>query len=543
VSAPADVSRTWRASWLACVGVAAVAAAAYATTLHAYFAADDFGLIKVLHGKPLRHFFSLFTGSWTDDIYGVRPDELRPFIALSYQLDALRGAAFPPAYHAGSIALHAACSVLVVLLARVGASATWMAAAAAGLIFAVHPAHAEAVAWISGRADSIPTLFFLGSLIAYAAWRQRPRAGAYAASLVLFFCALFSKQSAIVMPAVLLAFELLVRGRREQPWRRWLGPVAPFAALTAGYLALRQLLFGNYVREQLLTVSRVQDFLRRQPAYTDALLSPAIVTSETVTTRGVVLLALGVVACALLALAAWRSSDAGPRTLLFFCPVWYVLTVGPLLVTYFSARHLYLPSAGIAVAWGALIDLVSRRTGPRWRAACLAACLVAAVAYTVTLHRHNRRWNDAARVSQVLATEAHRVAMTAPPGSLIVVDAPWRTRHAYIWAWAVPFVMQQPFAAEDLTRRVGVVSHSWAYCCPARDWLADLKLRLGAWAARPGRVYVVLVSAPGPRARTVSDDQAPALAAALRAVASGRTPEEAETRLQDAVGLALRASP
>jgi hypothetical protein len=528
---------------LACAAVAVAAAASYATTLHAYFVGDDFGLIKVLHRKPLLHFFSLFTGSWTDNIYGVRPDELRPFIALGYQIDALGGAASPLAYHLGSIAYHVACSLIVLALARVAARSTRAAALLAGLVFAAHPAHAEAVAWISGRADSIPTLFYLGAFLAYAGWRQRPRAWRYAAALVLFFCALFSKQSAITMPVLLVAFELLVEGRRGRPLLRGLAPVAPFAALTAGYLVLRQVLFGNYVREQLLSWGLVRTFLRRQPAYVDALVSPAVVATEEVTARGVVLLALALAASAVLARVAWRRRDTSARTgpLVFFGPVWYVLTIGPLLVTYFSPRHLYLASAGLAVAWGLLFDLLTADRGPRWRAVGAAACAVLVGACAVALQAHNRHWNDAARASKALAAEAQRVARAAPAGSLVLIDAPWRTRYAYVWAWSVPFVLQPPFAEEDLTARVGVVSHYWAYCCPQEAWLADLRRQLDAWAARPNHVYVVSVSAPDPRIRTVADERAPGLDIAVRAIASATSPEDAEARLAQAVRLALQA--
>jgi hypothetical protein len=521
------------------------AALAYATTLDAYFLGDDFGLIKVLHDKPLRHFFTLFTGSWTDNVYGVRPDELRPFIALGYQLDALGGVGSPRAYHLGSIAYHVMCTLLVFALARVAAHATLTAALAGGLLFAWHAAHAEAVAWISGRADSIPTLFYLGALLAYAAWRGRPRAWLYAASLLLSFCALFSKQSAITLPVLLVAFEGLVERRRGRSLTRWLGPVAPFAAPTAGYLVLRQVLFGNYVREQLLSLRLVRTFLKRQPAYLDALLSPAVVTTEEVTTRGLLLLALALALCGVLAWLAWRA-PARSRTLdalVFFGPVWYVVTIGPLLVTYFSARHLYLASAGLAVALATLVDMLTAGRSRAWRAACATALAVLLGAHLAALQVHNRSWNEAARQSRALAAEAHRVARSAPEGSLVLIDAPWRNRHAYVWAWAVPFTMQRPFAAEDLTRRVHVVSHNWVYCCPQDAWLRDLREKLGGWSTGTRPAFVVVASQPGPGMRTVADDRAAGLRAALLAAASAATPQEAQASLQSAVALAHHASP
>ena len=58
-----------------------------------YFTGDDFGLVQLFAGKPPLHVFSLFTSAWTEGIFGIVPDELRPTVALSYQLDALWGEA------------------------------------------------------------------------------------------------------------------------------------------------------------------------------------------------------------------------------------------------------------------------------------------------------------------------------------------------------------------------------------------------------------------------------------------------------------------
>jgi hypothetical protein len=218
-----------------------------------------------------------------------------------------------------------------------------------------------------------------------------------------------------------------------------------------------------------------------------------------------------------------------------------VITVGPLLVTYFSPRHLYLPSAGLALACAALFDLLTKDRRPAWRAACAVAAVLLLAGDAAALQRHNRHWNDAARASHALATEAQRIARSAPPGSLLVIDVPWRTRHAFVWGWAVPFTMQPPFAEEDLTRRVSVVSHYWAYCCPQPAWLADLRGQVGAWSERPGRVFIVSVNPPHPETWTISDAEVPGLADAARSLASATTPDDAEARLQDLLAVARQA--
>ena len=133
-----------------------------------------------------------------------------------------------------------------------------------------------------------------------------------------------------------------------------------------------------------------------------------------------------------------------------------------------------------------------------------------------------------------MMVEAQRTALAAPAGSLVVLDATWRTRQAFVWGWAIPFTMQPPFAPEDLTRRVGVVGHYWAYCCPQEQWRADLRRQFAAWSdAQPA--YFVAMRGSDPAVLTGSDAGAPRTRAALRAVPLAATPEEAERRLQAAL--------
>src|SRR2546423_3278915 len=115
------------------VGIAAVVP--YARSAGGYFTGDDFGLIKLLSGKSASHFPSLFTSSWTDDIWGTQVDELRPFPALAYKLDSLWGAGSPIAYHVTTIALHGACAVAVFALARWVAGLRLSAAAFSSVVF------------------------------------------------------------------------------------------------------------------------------------------------------------------------------------------------------------------------------------------------------------------------------------------------------------------------------------------------------------------------------------------------------------------------
>src|SRR5205823_3996231 len=125
------------------------------------------------------------------------------------------------------------------VLARGIGGLTPFGATFAGALFAVLPTHAAAVAWISGRADSIPSLFYISAFLLFAIWRRQGGAQWYLGSLTLSVLALFSKQSAITFVLAIALFDLLVE-RRAPSWSwSWVRAYVPYVAATLLYLVLR----------------------------------------------------------------------------------------------------------------------------------------------------------------------------------------------------------------------------------------------------------------------------------------------------------------
>ena len=93
----------------------------------------------------------------------------RPVFGWAYSLVARGFGLQPAAFHATSVALHLAVTLLVALGARrlFPDRRGEIAALAAGLLFAVYPAHAEAVAWIGDQVDLLTALFVLLALFSY----------------------------------------------------------------------------------------------------------------------------------------------------------------------------------------------------------------------------------------------------------------------------------------------------------------------------------------------------------------------------------------
>src|SRR5258706_3429309 len=105
-----------------------------------YFLGDDFGLVKHLHQVPFQRLLSYFGSDWTEGIYGMRLDELRPLLALSYRVDAgLWGATNSAGFHISNVLLHALNALLVCAIALSVAPANRWVGLMAGGLFSTMP--------------------------------------------------------------------------------------------------------------------------------------------------------------------------------------------------------------------------------------------------------------------------------------------------------------------------------------------------------------------------------------------------------------------
>ncbi len=126
----------------------------------------------------------------------------------------------------------------------------------AGLFYAAHPGHSEAVASIAGSADVLSAGLLFGGFVIYSGVLRNP--GAWRArigGIALLFLALMAKESAITGFAVLFLLELawiLSPDREEGPFStakaaflngRIVGPWLGSVVLIVGYIAIRHALF------------------------------------------------------------------------------------------------------------------------------------------------------------------------------------------------------------------------------------------------------------------------------------------------------------
>jgi tetratricopeptide (TPR) repeat protein len=127
----------------------------------------------------------------------------------------------------------------------------------AASFFGLHPVHIEAVAWVSGVTEPLLGVLFIFSFLCYLRARDCRETGRrwIAFSLVLLALALLEKETAIMLPALVFAYEWIYweggqtspKGRdRARRFAHALRRAIPFLALVPPYLVLRVLALKGF---------------------------------------------------------------------------------------------------------------------------------------------------------------------------------------------------------------------------------------------------------------------------------------------------------
>jgi Tfp pilus assembly protein PilF len=194
---------------LACTAAALV----YLRTLTFGFVYDD--VLQVFQNPALhewRYLPQYFTSHLLAGLYpNAGGNYYRPLVMLWLRLNYVLFGLAPAGWHVTTVFCHVIATYLVFRFAQ-EVSGERLVAFIAALLFAVHPAHIENVAWISGVSDPLMACLLLGSLLAFFAGRGTSSRSKTVAptiySLVLFACALLTKETAVVLPALVFLWVL-----------------------------------------------------------------------------------------------------------------------------------------------------------------------------------------------------------------------------------------------------------------------------------------------------------------------------------------------
>jgi len=232
--------------------IAIVCALVYSNTLHNGYHLDDFHVVQnntaIRQIQPIwRHFVDPTTMS-----VFLSHTDYRPLLPLSLSITYALYGSNVVGYHIFNIAFHMLATVFLYLLfiqlltfrekdsgshdSRLPVKGIAFFGA---MIFCVHPISGFSVNYIGGR-DNIMMLCFLTiSLYTYVRMRKVGESPLrWTTSLFFLLLALFSKPNALMAPAIVLAFELIVARSRVTSIKTWFR-VGVFAIVVVAHYALR----------------------------------------------------------------------------------------------------------------------------------------------------------------------------------------------------------------------------------------------------------------------------------------------------------------
>ena len=332
-----------RPSLLIFLALAALVLLAYLPALSQPFIEDDYpNIVFAQHYGPLSGWPLLFS----DAVFRLRTTTW----LFMYSLNALFGM-HAAGYYAAMIVLHIFNTWLIYLMGIWRPLGFTLTAWAAGF-FAVSEEHQEAVMWLSGSTEPLLLFFGLVSLLCWIQFLDRRNTLWYVASLAAFCLALLSKESAVILVAV-IALPLVFEEKLRRAWPMFLPYLLLSGAAAASVLVGRSYSF------------RFQDgsFSLHAPFW---LIWP-LNFARLFWFWGL----LGVIA-----ILVWR--PPGYRRILAIGALWAALGLIPYSFLVYSrripSRQLHLASVGLAIIVGFALLELWKRYGARRRALVVALC-------------------------------------------------------------------------------------------------------------------------------------------------------------------------
>ena len=379
---------------------------AYASALGMGYLYDDY---RVITGDLRAQSWS----AWWADV----PTGIRPLLKLSFLLNHRSG--FGEAgFLAANLLMHVANTLL---LWRIGlrlipqlrpdlAVIAVPASALAALLFALHPVQAEAVSYFSGRSMPLMSCFLLAATLA---WLRHPGdARTDLAGLAAFVLALLSRETAVVLPALLGCVLWFSPPTSRCAWRL---PIAMTAVsivglllVLAGHPGYRAFFDGAFAHgdawsQPAEALRGLHYLLLRLAGLQPGSIDPVLAADAPRWLPMLMLLAL-----------AWafakdlRRPDGSRRNgLLLFCLSWFIVNLLPMYSLVPRAepandRHLYLAAWGLFLLVSvALCQLAVRGIAGRYLAAGLALVLLFASG-VATSHRNHILASDLATWQEVI---------------------------------------------------------------------------------------------------------------------------------------------
>jgi hypothetical protein len=267
---PAEAANLLRRHFVFWICLLAVAAAS--TSIGNGFALDDVHLIPAndrVHA--ISEAWKLFGQTYWPPAHGS--SLYRPLTMLMFSMEWAIGGGSPMPFHVMNIVLYAVTCVMLFRFLRqlVDTDVAWLGAA----LFAVHPVHTEAVANVVGQAELLAAIFVFASMERYIRARRNGSLTLRDTAIIAGFyaCGLLSKEHAVVLPALLVCSEVVIRKDETLVTRakKFLPALVALAAVAVAFIIIRTRVTGG------LRSAGVNEILSGEPFFTRALTMLSVV--------------------------------------------------------------------------------------------------------------------------------------------------------------------------------------------------------------------------------------------------------------------------
>lgn len=395
-----------------------VGVAVYANAFHnQMFWDDNDSILNNLYVHDWNYLLKYFTENLIAGA-GFFSNFWRPILLSVFSLEWHLWDEWPAGYHFVSTAFHIANAILIFQILLTIFQKRRVAILTA-LIFLVHPLQTEAVTYIAGMADPLSVFFMLLGIHFFLKFRISKllptQNNFYFLSLLAYVLALMSKETAIIMPALIVIadFFLAREGAGQITFREKAKETAkavwPFLLIAGLYMLLRAtvLNFGDtfnlYGEATAYTSSfsiRLFTFFQVLTTYFGLLFWPMELHMERSVDMAASLFSLPVISGALifLGLMALAFTQFKRYPILSFGILWFFIGLAPtsnilIPINGLIYEHwLYLPMVGVFLVVMWLGDLLAKKFNLQ------KAFLLIAVLFTVSLSvltmGRNKDWRD-----------------------------------------------------------------------------------------------------------------------------------------------------
>jgi tetratricopeptide (TPR) repeat protein len=373
-----------------------------------------------------------FTGE--EGFHKVIGKYYRPVVSTTFALDYALYGLSPVGFHLTNVIIHLiACILLFKIFTLLFKSSKYcnIVSLLVTLVFVVHPVHTESVSWISGRTDSIATLFFFAAFLYYIKYvkfttNENKSSKFLIISAVYYLIGLLSKEMVITMPVIILLYDFVYRKKSPGYFKENIKSYLLFAAVTIFYFLIRYLALKdipdrlNYMYFIGKDTSVVFfTMLKTIPVYFKLLLYPVnllyhyngVLPDSISFDANVIfslLFVLGMIAGAAL---LYKTQNKISFVLLFFLvSLVPVMNIVPTM-NFMAERFLYLTSFCLSLFIGVIILKYINESN---KAAILILCCMILGAYSYLTVKRNAEW----KTNNILYSTADGV-----DGNVLLVNA------------------------------------------------------------------------------------------------------------------------